>query len=417
MKKKIFYGWWILAAILPACVVHAGAPFYAFTIFYKPFALEFGWTRSEAALAITIFMLTMGMTSPLIGKLTERFGPKTVILAGAVAGGICFLLASKINSLWQLYLLYFAIGWSYSACGAIPVNAIVARWFSEKRGLAIGIAVAGISLGGFIIAPASAYILTTFDWRITYIFLGLTSFVLVIPPLLLVVKNSPQEMGLSPYVIKSPVNDIKNPHKQTDETPACHEKNWTVAEALRTSVFWIICAAVFMIYIGIGSVLQHKINYLNDMGISITAAALALGLTGAIGALGKIAFGFICDRFPAKYVAACCFATQGLGIILLIFADSMPMIWLFVLIFGFSMGGQYALQPLVTIYFFGLRSYATIYGLVYMSSAIGASLGPPLTAFAYDLYGNYIYAFAVCAIAAMVASLLILKAQKVTANP
>lgn len=413
MKPRIFYGWWILAALLPACIVHSGAPFYAFGIFYKPFALEFGWTRSEIALAITIFLLTMGLTSPLIGKLTERYSPKKIIISGAVVGGICFILVSRVTTLWQLYLLYFIIGWSYSACGAIPVNTVVAKWFSHKRGLAVGIAVAGISLGGFIIAPASAYFMTAFDWRATYLFLAATSFLLVVPPVLFIVRNTPQEMGLLPYGDEMKTVSAATPDPRINESPADWGENWTLGGAMRTSTFWLICIAVSMIYIGIGSVLQHQINFLNDMGISLTAAAVALGLTGAAGASGKVAFGFICDRFAAKYVAVCCFALQAVGILLLLFAKSMTMIWVFVLIFGFSMGGQYALQPLLTIYFFGLRSFATIYGLVYMSGAIGSAIGPLLAAFIYDMSGNYNYAFAICAVAALLASFIILCTRRV----
>jgi sugar phosphate permease len=413
LKPKIFYGWWILAALLPACIIHAGAPFYAFGIFYKPLALEFGWTRSEIALVITIFMLTMGLTSPLIGKLTERFSPKKIILSGAILGGICFILVSRVTSLWQLYLLYFIIGWSYSACGAIPVSTVVARWFTDKRGLAIGIAVAGISLGGFVIAPPAAYFMTAFGWRATYIFLGTASFLLVIPPVLFFIRNTPEEMGLLPYVEEKNTVSAAAPDKRPHEPPADKGENWTLSGAMRTKTFWLVCISISMIYFGIGSVLQHQINFLNDMGISLTAAAVALGITGAIGALGKVAFGFICDRFAAKYVAACCFTLQALGIVLLLFAQSMTMIWIFVLVFGFSMGGQYAMQPLLTIYFFGLKSFATIYGLVYMSGGIGSALGPLLTAFIYDTYGNYNYAFAICAVAAVLASFIILSTRRV----
>lgn len=413
MKTKIFYGWWILVALLPACIVHAGAPFYAFGIFYKPFALEFGWTRSEIALAITIFMLTMGFTSPLIGKLTERFSPKKIILSGAILGGICFILVSRVTTLWELYLLYFIIGWAYSACGAIPVSTVVAKWFTDKRGLAIGIAVAGISLGGFIIAPTAAFFMSAFGWRATYVFLGVASFLLVIPSVVIFVRNTPQEMGLLPYVEEKNTVSTAAPEQRPNEPPAERGENWTLGGAMRTKTFWLVCISISMIYFGIGSVLQHQINFLNDMGISLTAAAVALGLTGAVGALGKVAFGFICDRFAAKYVAACCFTLQALGILLILFAQSMTMIWVFVLVFGFSMGGQYALQPLLTIYFFGLRSFATIYGLVYMSGGIGAALGPLLTALIYDTSGNYNYAFAICAAAALMASFIILSTRRI----
>jgi sugar phosphate permease len=416
-KEKLFYGWWVVAALLPACLVHSGAPFYVFGIFYKPFIQEFGWSRAEIALTMTIYLLTMGLTSPIIGKLTEIFSPRKIIIAGAVVGGVCFILVSRVTALWQLYVLYFIMGWAYSACGAIPVGALVARWFVDKRGLALGIAVAGISLGGFIIAPTGAFFMEAFGWRPTFLYLAAISFIVVIPPTLFIVRNTPQEMGLQPYGhgAETPVSEAMPgathaPHINT--TAQETEVDWTLAGAMRTPTFWLICIAFCLTYMGVGTVLQHQIMHLSDMGISLTAAAVALGMTGMAGAFGKVAMGYICDKMAAKYAAAFGFALQALGITVLFFAQSMSMIWVFVCIFGFAMGGQYALQPLITVYFFGLRSFATIYGIVYMASALGSSMGPLAAAYLYDVTGSYRYAFAVCVALALMASAIIFSARK-----
>ncbi|MBN1664064.1 MAG: MFS transporter [Deltaproteobacteria bacterium] len=416
-KPKLFYGWWVVWALIPACIVHSGAAFYVFGIFYKPFGLEFGWSRAEIALNMTIYLLTMGLSSPIIGKLTEIFNPRKTIITGAVVGGICFILASRVTALWQLYLLYFIIGWSYAACGAIPASTVVANWFIDKRGLALGIAMAGISLGGFIIAPAGAFFMEAFGWRPTYLFLAATSFLIVIPPALFIVRNTPQEMGLLPYGADPQAAAEKpDPAIHITDIPPGPENQWTLAGVMKTPAFWFICLSVSLVYVGVGTVLQHQIMHLSDMGISLTAAAVALGMTGAFGAMGKVAFGFICDRIAAKSAAVFCFALQAFGILILLFAESMTLIWVFVIIFGFAMGGQYALQPLVSVYFFGLRSFATIYGVVYMSSSIGSAAGPLAAAFLYDKTGSYRYAFAACVAAALLASIIMLSIKKPAAD-
>lgn len=413
MKQKVFYGWWVVLALLPACIVHSGAPFYVFGIFYKPFIAEFGWSRAEIALTMTISMLTMGFSSPIVGKLTDIFSPRKMIVAGAVVGGICFLLLSKVTALWQLYLLYFIIGWSYAACGAVPVSAIVAKWFIDKRGMAMGFAMAGISLGGFLIAPTGAFILDALGWRMTYLYLAATSFILVLPPMLFIVRNSPEEKGLTPLVENAAADTAEStPHIPSSVSATAEMGEWTLPEAIKTTTFWKVCLSIFCIYLGVGTVLQHQIMHLNDMGIAITAAAVALGLTGAFGAAGKVVLGIICDRVAAKHAAVFCFALQAVGIGLLLFASSMPVIWVFVIVFGFAMGGQYALQPLVTVYFFGLRNFATIYGIVYMASALGSASGPLAAAYVYDIAGTYRPSFAVCVGAAVVASLIIFSAGK-----
>jgi sugar phosphate permease len=405
--KKVFYGWWNVAAMLPAMLVHAGAAFYVFGIFYKPLFTEFGWNRVQVAGAITIYLLTVGFSSPLIGRLADLYRPKKVIVIGAVSAGIAFALLSRISSLWQFYLLYFVLGLSLSACGAVPVNTVVTNWFTRKRGTAIGIAMAGVSLGAFTITPAGAYVLAWAGWRDTYLFLAAVTVVLVLPPMLIAMRNTPQEMGLLPDG-DIPGSAMPNP-AAAGHKPIPHETGaeWTLATASRTAAFWLICLSFYLIYFGVGAVLQHQIMFLTDMGVPLTEAAVALGVTGLIGGLGKIVMGLICDRFSPRRVTAFCFALQAFGIIILLFAKSMAVVWIFAVVFGFAMGGQLALQPIIAGYFFGLRSFGTIYGIILMAGAMGTATGPIIAAMIYDTAGSYFYAFSGCLAAALLASITV----------
>jgi MFS family permease len=412
VEKKVFYGWWNVAAMFPAMLVHAGAAFYVFGIFYKPLFTEFGWNRVQVAGAITIYLVTVGLSAPLIGRLADLYRPKKVIITGTVTAGIAFALLSRIDALWQFYFLYLVLGLSFSACGAVPVNTAITNWFTRKRGMAIGIAMAGVSLGAFTITPAGAYILAWAGWRVTYLFLAVVTVVLVVPPMLFAMRNTPQELGLLPDG-DIPGSAISNP-AATGHNPIPHETgaDWTLRTASRTAVFWLICLSFYLIYFGIGAVLQHQIMFLTDMGIPLTAAAFALGVTGLIGGLGKIVIGLICDRFSAKHVTAFCFALQALGILILLFAKSMTVVWIFAVVFGFSMGGQLALQPIMVGYFFGLRSFGTIYGIVLMAGAVGTATGPILAAMIYNAAGSYFYAFSSCVAAALVASIMVITMRR-----
>jgi sugar phosphate permease len=280
--------------------------------------------------------------------------------------------------------------------------------------------VAGISLGGFIIAPTAALFLENLGWRSTFLYLAALSFIIVLPPTLFIVRNSPAEMGLKPYGHDrgpEPADAIHTSRINADAPTT--ESDWTLAAAMRTTTFWSIWLSFCFSYAGIGTVLQHQIMHLNELGIPLTAAAIALGLTGAVGAIGKVAMGFICDKTAVKYAAAFCFALQALGIGVLLLAKSMPMIWVYVLIFGFAMGGQYALQPLSTVYFFGLRSFATLYGVVYMAGSFGGAVAPLAAAYLYDVTGSYRTAFAVCIAMVILSFIIILSTRKpaVTARP
>ncbi|MFC1895529.1 MFS transporter [Thermodesulfobacteriota bacterium] len=410
MRKKMFYGWWVIMSLMPTNLVHAGALFYVFGVFYRPLLEEFGWTRAEVGGGLTIFMLTLGLSSPVIGKITDRFGSRKVIISGALIGGTIFLLLSRIHALWQFYALYFAHGLAFCACGVVPVITAITNWFEKRRGLATGIAMAGISLGAFTVTPVGGFVLMHYGWRATYVFLGLLAWILVIPPVLLVARNKPQDMGLLPNGADSDSSGSRTSPTSEDGFEETYVP-LNLGQLARTAPFWFLNIAFFFVYIGIGSVLGHQIAFLTDMGIPITKAAVALGVTGGIGGLGKISFGLFSDRFSPRRVAPINFMLQGVGILILLYAKSMPLVWVYAVVFGFSMGGQLALAPLLIVEFFGIGSFGTLYGVISLASAIGAAMGPVLGGLAYDLLGSYFNAFLGCVAACVVASVLIFTAR------
>lgn len=416
MKNKVFYGWWVVLSVIPATLVHAGALFYIFGIFYQPLMHEFGWSRATVAAALTIYLLSVGFCGPLIGKLADRFGPKKLIGYGAFFGGILFILLSRIDTLWQFYGLYFLHGIAFAGCGNVPVNTALTNWFDKKRGRAIGIAMAGVSLGAIIITPAGGFVLEHFGWRNTYLFLALISWVLVLPPLLWIMKDKPQELGLLPDGAPPAAdNSTTKAWVPTigQETPA---KPWTLGTAARTAPFWLICLAYFFIYLPIGSVLGHQIVYLTDMGITMASAAAALGITGGMGGVGKIVFGLLSDRFSPKQVTVLCAVLQGVGIILLLNAESMPLVWVYAVFFGFCMGGHLALQPLIVGHFFGIQSFGLLYGIVSMAGALGTSSGPVIAGMAFDIFGTYQGVFTGCVVLSWMAAIAIFCSKRVNAK-
>jgi MFS family permease len=169
----------------------------------------------------------------------------------------------------------------------------------------------------------------------------------------------------------------------------------------------MICFSYLVIHIAFGSVLTHQIVYLTDRGIAITAAAAILGLTGGIGGAGKLFFGYISDKSSPKIVAPLCAALQAIGIVILLFTKSMFMVWIFAIVFGFCMGGHAAIIPVVVGNLFGLGSFGTIYGIVGMCAAMGASLGPILAGIAFVTFGNYYLVFSGCIAASLGAALLL----------
>lgn len=177
-KKQIFYGWWVVASGFVLLFLFAGAGFYSFSIFIKPLEDTFGWSRSAVSMAMSIYLLVHGVCGPFVGHLTETYGPKRVMTLFAAGAGATFILISFTQSLWFFYGAYALLSIMTTGIGFIPVSSVLTRWFAQKRGTAIGIAMVGISTGGLTMAPVVGYINSNYDWRISFMCLGVLVWIL-----------------------------------------------------------------------------------------------------------------------------------------------------------------------------------------------------------------------------------------------
>ncbi|MBW2201625.1 MAG: MFS transporter [Deltaproteobacteria bacterium] len=408
MKSKIYYGWWVVLSMIPANLVHAGAMFYIFGIFYDPLLTAFGWNRSQVATALSIYLVTVGFSAPVAGRLTDRFGPRKLIGIGAFIGGIAFFFISRITSLWEFYFLYFIQGLAFAGCGLVPVTTALANWFDKKRGTAIGIAMTGISLGAITITPVGGLVLENFGWQTTYLFLALISWILVLPPVIFVMRDRPEQMGLFPDGMEPQSNLIDETGNTVDRIEdKITDKSWKPGQAIRSVHFWLISMSYLIIHISFGAILTHQIVYLTDKGISMASAAVALALTGGIGGAGKLFFGYISDKSSPRLIAPLCAALQAIGIVLLLLTNSMAMVWVSAVVFGFCMGGHAAIIPVVVGYIFGVGSFGAIYGMISIFSAMGIAIAPILAGVAYETLGNYFLIFSGCILASVFAAILL----------
>jgi len=383
-KKQIYYGWWVVASGFVLLFLFAGAGFYSFSIFIKPLEDSFGWSRSAVSLAMSIYLLVHGVCGPFVGHLTETYGPKRVMTLFAAGTGATFILISFTQSLWYFYGAYALLSVMTTGIGFIPVSSVLTRWFAQKRGTALGIAMVGISIGGLTMAPVVGYINSVYDWRVSFMCLGVVVWILALPITLFVIKGNPAEMGLQP--------DGAGPVSLAETSPGLDEHGWTWRPAFRTRAFFWIVVTFFLAPLGQMGVLQHQVPIITQIGISQAAAATALGITAGLGGLGKLSFGWISERVPFHYAAMICFGLQALGVLALYSADSMTLVWVHVLLFGIAMGGVIVLLPMVVSHFFGLASFGIIMGAISFAQAMGSAGGAYLSGIIFDYFGNYQYA-------------------------
>ena len=392
-KEEIFYGVWIVAGCFILLFLFAGAGFYSFSIFIKPLEAYFGWSRAAISLTMSIYMIVGGLAGPFLGKLIETYGPKKIMTLSALAAGACFISVSFTNSLWYFYMTYGLLAITSAGVGFIPVSSVLARWYVRRRGTAIGFAMVGIAVGGLLTAPIVGQITYHFSWRASFVFLGLLVWLLALPVTLFVIKGRPAEMGLMPDGDQVDTNENFQPLHETENSflaPA--EEGWPVRAALRTRAFFWLGLTFLLAPLGQMGVLQHQVPLIIEAGISEAGAATALGLTAGLGGLGKLSFGRISEILPFHYAAMLCFGLQAIGVFVLLNTQSMAMVWVYIMIFGFAMGGVIVLLPLAVGHFFGLASFAVIMGLMSLIQAVGCASGALISGLIYDSLGNYHYA-------------------------
>jgi len=370
--------------------------------------------RGTISGAVSIYMLMIGLTAPFVGRLTDKYGPKKLMVWGALIVGAAFLLLNRASAVWHLYVLFFAIVIGMSGAGIVPVSFAVSNWFTRKRGLAIGVAMTGIALGGLLVTLLTNYLVDAFSWRAAFAVLGILAWVLIIPAALLLMKTRPQDMGLLPDG-DSPAPAETMPTvemAQANANPA--PKAVTLTMVLKSRPLLLIMGAFFFACLAIGGLLQHEHAFFTDMGVSTASAGLMLAVTGGTGGIGKMFFGVLADRISPRRVAIICFCLQVVGMSILMLMPSVPpiwvyvMMWMFVILFGFAMGGQIALQPLITSEFFGLASFGTIFGVVSLAGGVGVALGPFLAGSIFDLLGSYRLAFFIFAVGYVIAITVLL---------
>ncbi|NOT56185.1 MAG: MFS transporter [Deltaproteobacteria bacterium] len=384
---RLFYGWWM---VLICCIAMAAGPILitgTFSIFVKPLAEEFGWSRGSISLAFSIVAFMIAFFAPILGILIDRFGPRKVILTGAVVfgGGFCsfwFLSAS----LWHLYACYLVTAFGGACLTSLPFASIISRWFTRQRGLALGLMGVGVFLGGMYGPPLVTAIITTVGWRWAYVTLGLIIWVVAIPIAGFLLIDTPQQKGLQPL----------GEHEGGRETaPASHAShstqgpNLTLAEARKTTAFWCMAVSFSLLSAVSHACITHFAPLLTDQGLSPQQAASALMLLSAMGVLGRVIAGYLVDRLPAHLVAGGLFLGVVIGLLAAFGADDITLAFVFAAMVGLGFGAETDLMPYLIAHHFGLASFGRIFGWLYGAFAFGGMLGPLLMGKVFDATGSY----------------------------
>lgn len=387
-KDKLFYGWVLVATFFVTNAVIIGTG-NSFGVFFKSLESEFNMTRATTSAVFSARMVLGAVISLLGGWALDRYGPRIIFFLMGLFITLSLILTSQTNSVWQLFitfslLLSLGMGATY-----VVVMSTISRWFDKKRGLAVGITGAGGGLGQVVMAPFAAYLILNFNWRMAYIVMGIIAGLVVIPASRFLRKD-PKEMGVLPDGAKPDSVNLAAAPSETILPPGL-----SVEEALRTRSFWLVVLNNVVTAFSVFFIATHIVAHATDLGFSAVEAATILSLTGLAFMPGRVLLGITSDRIGRKKTAILSSLFQVGAFLLLLWAKELWLLYLFALIHGFTQGG---LGTAVTALFgdiFGLRNVGKLIGVINVSWALGAAIGPIIGGLIFDTTNSYYGAFLV----------------------
>lgn len=390
MGKRPFYGWFIVGMAVTSGFLGAGLSQIVTGVMLKPITEDLGWTRTMTTGAITAGTITGGILSPLVGRLTDRYGGRFLMPLGALlSAGACVILA-QLTTLWQFYAAY-VLGRGVSApflTQVLPITA-VANWFLRKRGMAIGIVAMSLPLGGSALTLLAQYIISHYGWRGVYWAFGALTLLFLVGPPILIVRKRPEDMGLLPDGEVAPGPEREDPLVREKKGGPTPEVDWSLEEALRTRSLWLIILGFSVALVANGAIGFHQVAYFTDVGIPAGAAAGALSVYALSGAFANAMWGFIADRIPARTCNIFALFMSSVMVGFLITVHSAPMAYLFAVLFGVVARGEASLVEIMIAQYYGRASYGSILGFTVPFQMIGLGFGPLIAAVAFDFTGSY----------------------------
>ena len=390
-RRELFYGWWIVAASFSILLVTVGIGLYAPPIFLVPLQEHFGWSRAAIAGGAAAGALTVGMVSPLVGVLIDRYGARKVMATGALVMGSAFCLFGAIQSLWQLYALNVIAAIGIASVAWIPNQTLISNWFNRMRGRAMGRTLAGIGFGGLTMPPLTYFLISEFGWRVAFAVLGSLVLLIVVTVTLALVRSRPEDMGLLPDGDPAASEMTPGtPAHGTGRDPGA--EGLSLAESFRTSAFWILSLGHVLWTFGSMSIIGHLPAFLTDQGFEkLASGALALAIGCSI--VGRLSFGVLADRLTMRRLMSLTLLLHALAVLCLFRVHSFGALPAFVILFGLGLGGSAVLVPLLIGECFGLRAFAKVLGVITISATLGAATGPVVTGRIFDVTGSYHPAF------------------------
>jgi len=422
-RRKVFYGWWMVAAATTLNIFSGGTFGYGFTVFFNPIRNTFGWSAAATSVAFTLQRFESGVLEAVAGFLVDKVGPRKLMLGGWSVVGLGFLLMSRINSLWTFYGTFMIVATGMSFATFIVIFAAIANWFDKKRSRAMTVVVTGFGFSG-VLVPLVALGVSELGWRETLVIVGFVAWAIGIP-LSLLMRHKPSQYGYLPDGEElgqaresAAVLRLQSSSGGAGQRSASSVPGLTVKAALRTRVFWLLSLVFLLQHTAVSPVMVHIVPYLESVGVPTTLATTTVTGVTICSLIGRLGFGFLGDFANKRYLITIGIALQTLGVLVFSFIEN-ERAWLiipFLLTYAPGFGATIPLRPALQADYFGTANFGAIMGAMTLASMVGGLASPVIAGWIFDVMGSYRLAWQLFALVSVLAvpMMLLAKPPKVT---
>ena len=392
-RLPFFYGWTVLFAAGSSMVVRNSAASLTLAVFIFPMSEDLGWSRTLIAGAASLGGLVATVASPVVGWALDRYGARVIL-----TGSVLILGLSTVSLAWATVPIAFYLAYGlgrviFSSPLNIGPSVVVSRWFVRRRGLATGFLFLSHSLGMITFPLIAGLVIKYRGWEDAWIVLGVLVWILALGPVSMLVRQTPEEVGLLPD------GDPPKPQAGGAETSAVtEEQNWTLREAARTPTLWLLAMATGSLFLLQSGTNIHQGAYFLDQGLGVGVSAATLSLNAVFTGVGSIFWGWLVDRVPVRFTYAGVALMMAVALILFPMADTTVEALVVASIFGAAVGGILVVPVVAYANYFGRRSLSAIRGVTEPFVSLGQAIGALFSGIVYDVTGSYKDAFLVLSI-------------------
>ena len=363
-----------------------GLAFYGLPFFYDFMVKDFGWSRAQVTSGNALSKLVVGPLFGFIaGWIVDRFGPRRLMLSGIAMAGLALFGLSAMTSLWMFYFFYLFNALGYVCAGPLPCQVLLSRWFDRSRGKAMGFAYLGIGIGGAVVPLLAHWLTQRLGWHGALRAIGILVVVIALP-MAWFVKESPEAQ-----------------REKKDAAPQV-----PMTGVFRSPAFYLLAAGSMCSVAAVGGTNQHLKLFLSlDQGYAQGEIARIISLVLGASIVGRVVMGVLADRFPKKYVMLLIYLLVASAIPLLFVASSPGVIYLFAVIFGIGLGGDYMIIPLMAAELFGVRVLGRLMGVILTADGVAEAAAPMLVGFLYDIKHSYVAGFTILIVMAVLGAVAV----------